>query len=330
MVIAVKKWMEEEAIAQFNDQLFITGYSQGGHAAAALHRDIATNPGDDGLTVTAASHLSGPYSISEVMVGTIFQDGNATLPGYIAYTYISYDYVYSLFDSLAQAFVPPYLEPIQRFADQEINLTVFNAELDNLLMTNGDQFNAIFQDSIREVLRSGDPTYPINIALADNDTYDWAPEQPTLIYYCTEDEQVPFRNAILADSVMRANGSTSVVLESGGPLDHNGCVIPAILRTIQFWDQYAEVISSLGAPVARPDLTLSPNPTYAGGELRLSGLDVAILPFTLYDASGRIILRGVTDSAGSLRLPNHLRSGLHVLRLGMGDGTSVVRRVVVH
>jgi hypothetical protein len=330
MVIAVKKWMEEEAIAQFNDQLFITGYSQGGHAAAALHRDIATNPGDDGLTVTAASHLSGPYSISEVMVGTIFQDGNATLPGYIAYTYISYDYVYSLFDSLAQAFVPPYLEPIQRFADQEINLTVFNAELDSLLMTNGDQFNAIFQDSIREVLRSGDPTYPINIALADNDTYDWAPEQPTLIYYCTEDEQVPFRNAILADSVMRANGSTSITLETGGPQTHGGCVLPALTRTIEFWEQYAEVVNSLGVPVRRSDLTLSPNPVYAGGELRLSGLEAAILPFTLYDASGRITLRGVTDSAGSLRLPNHLRSGLHVLRLGMGDGTSVVRRVVVH
>lgn len=329
MIIAVKKWLEDEAIAQFNEQLFITGYSQGGHAAAALHRDIATNPGDDGLVVTSASHLSGPYSISEVMVGTIFQDGNATLPGYIAYTYISYNYVYDLFDSLAEAFVPPYLDPIQRFADQEITLAVFDEELDNLLMANGAQLNAIFQDSIREILRSGDPTHPINMALADNDTYDWAPEQPTLIFYCTEDEQVPFRNAILADSVMRANGSTSVVLESGGALDHGGCVIPAMTRTIQFWDEYAEIVSSLGVPVVQPALSISPNPVYAGGELRLDGLEAAELPFVFYDASGRVVMQGITDSSASIRLPNRLRSGLHVLRLGLENGTSVVRRVVV-
>jgi pimeloyl-ACP methyl ester carboxylesterase len=329
MIIAVKKWLAEDNVAQFNDQLFITGYSQGGHAAAALHRDISTNPTDDGLVVTSATHLSGPYSISEVMVGTIFQDGNATLPGYIAYTYISYNYVYNLFDSLAQAFVPPYLGPIQRFADEEITLAVFDEELDNLLRANGAQFNAIFQDSIRDILRSGDPTHPINMALADNDTYDWAPEEPTLIFYCTQDEQVPFRNAILADSVMRANGSTSVVLESGGPLNHGGCVIPAMTRTIQFWDEYAEIISSLGEPVERSAFRLSPNPVRAGGELQVEGLDTADSPFVLYDASGRVVIEGTIDATARIRLPNRLRNGLHVLRVGLEDGTSVVRRVVV-
>jgi hypothetical protein len=329
MIIAVKKWLADDAIVAINDQLFITGYSQGGHAAAALHRDIATNPGDDGLVVTSATYLSGPYSISEVMVGTLFQEGNPTLPGYIAYTYISYDYVYGLFDSLAQAFVEPYLEPIQRFADQETSLAEFNTTLDQLLQDNDAQLKAVFQDSIRAILEGGDPTQPINIALAENDTYDWAPEEPTLIYYCTEDEQVPFRNAILADSVMRANGSTSITLETGGPRDHGGCVSPALLRTLEFWDQYADVVNSLGVPVERLELTLSPNPVYAGSELNLTGLNAAASPFTLYDASGRIALRGITNAMGSLRLPSHLSSGLHVLRLGLEDGTSVVRRVVV-
>ncbi|TXF90070.1 T9SS type A sorting domain-containing protein [Neolewinella aurantiaca] len=329
MIIAVKKWLTNESISAFNDQLFITGYSQGGHAAAALHRDIATNPGDDGLVVTSASHLSGPYSISEVMVGTLFQQGNATLPGYIAYTYISYDYVYGLFDSLSQAFVEPYLEPIERFANEETTLDEFNDELDQLLRNNNARLNAIFQDSIRAVLQSGDPTHPINIALADNDTYDWAPEEPTLIYYCTADEQVPFRNAILADSVMRANGSTSITLESGGAQTHGNCVFPALIRTIGFWEEYAEVISSLGVPVERADLTLSPNPVFAGQDLTLAGQETAIAPYSIYDASGREVSTGTTGAAGSLRIPAHLQSGLHVLRVGLPDGTSVVRRVVV-
>lgn len=330
LVIAAKKWMEQENFP-FNDQLFITGYSQGGHAAQALHRDIQTNPGDDELEVTAATHLSGPYSISEVMAGTLFADGLATLPGYIAYTYVSYNSVYGLFDSLAQAFVPPYLPLVEAFASEELSLGDFNEQLTQMLMDNNAILADILQDSIRQTLASGDPTAPINMALADNDTYDWAPTAPTLLYYCTEDEQVPFRNAIIADSVMRANGSTSMFLETGGDRDHGGCVVPALLRTLEFWEQYAERFPvSLGEPVARPDILLAPNPVAAGDLLQVSGLQSTVLPYHLYDTSGRQIVSGYTTTEGNLRLPLHLTRGLHVLRIGLEDGTSLVRRVMVN
>jgi hypothetical protein len=327
MLIAVRKWLTEQNIG-YTDQLFITGYSQGGHATAALHRDIETNRTDDGLDVTSATYLSGPYSISDIMVSTIFQEGNATLPGYIAYTYISYDYVYGLFDSLAQAFVDPYLPLIQAFADQETTLGEFNLELDALLQSRGDRFNAIFQDSIREILRVGDPSEPINAALLDNDTYDWATNDPTLIYYCTLDEQVPFANAFRADSVMRANGSAAITLESGGPLTHNGCVIPALSRTLEFWAEFAEVVS-LGEPVARTDLRLFPNPVSAGAELRLTGEGLNNALFAIYDVAGRTVAQGNISTQGTLRLPNRIGSGLHLLRIGLDDGTSVIRRVLV-
>ncbi|MEL6276624.1 MAG: hypothetical protein AAFU03_16110, partial [Bacteroidota bacterium] len=88
MINAVKIWLEEQPIS-FNDQLFLTGYSQGGHASMALHRDIESNPGDDGLEVTAAAHLSGPYSISGVMKEIITENQAVTFPGYLAQTYIS-------------------------------------------------------------------------------------------------------------------------------------------------------------------------------------------------------------------------------------------------
>jgi hypothetical protein len=330
MLIAVREGLRDENVL-CNDQLFITGYSQGGHAAQALHRDIQTNPADDGLVVTAASHLSGPYSISEVMANTLFSEGLATLPGYIAYTYVSYNSVYGLYDSLAQAFVPPYLPAIDSFAREQLSLGDFNTRLTQLLIDNNAPLADILQDSVRQVLAEGDPAAPINMALADNDTYDWAPTAPTLIYYCTEDEQVPFRNAIIADSVMRANGSTSVLLETGGARDHGGCVVPALTRTIEFWELYAERIPlSLGNPVARPDVLLAPNPIAAGGLLRLNGLSSSVLPYHLYDTSGRQIVSGSTTTDGTLRLPEHLTRGLHLLRIGLEDGTSLVRRVMVN
>jgi pimeloyl-ACP methyl ester carboxylesterase len=329
LVIAVRKWLLDENVL-FNNQLFLTGYSQGGHATQALHRDLQLNPGDDDLEVTAASHLSGPYSISEVMASTLFSEGLATLPGYIAYTYVSYNSVYGLFDSLGQAFVQPYLPLVESFASEDLSLGDFNDQLTQMLIDNNAILADILQDSVRQVLASGDPTAPINMALADNDTYDWAPTAPTLIYYCTEDEQVPFRNAIIADSVMRSNGSTSVVLETGGPRTHGGCVVPAISRTLEFWEQYAERTPlSLGVPVTRPDVTLAPNPVLAGDQLRLTGISNTALPYHLYDPSGRQVTGGTTNTDGTLQLPNHLARGLHVLRIGLEDGTSLVRRVMV-
>ncbi len=329
LIVAAKKWLEAQGIP-FNDQLFLTGYSQGGHATQALHRDIETNPGDDGLVVTSATHLSGPYSISEVMAGTLFAEDLATLPGYIAYTYISYNSVYSIYDSLGQVFVPPYLAPIDSFAREQLSLAVFNARLDTLLRQNNAVLADILQDSVRAVLAAGDPDEPIVMALKDNDTYDWAPVAPTLIYYCTEDEQVPFRNAIIADSVMRANGSTSVVLETGGARTHGGCVIPAATRTISFWQQYQNVFPvSLGDPVRRPDISLAPNPVRAGALLQLNGLPVSNQPYVWYDPAGRTVARGQTTANGQLRVPDQLRRGLYLLRFGLEDGTTAVRKVII-
>ncbi|MEM9928951.1 MAG: T9SS type A sorting domain-containing protein [Bacteroidota bacterium] len=329
LIIAAKKWLETEGIP-FNDQLFLTGYSQGGHATQALHRDLETNPGEDDLVVTSATHLSGPYSISEVMVSTLFAEELATLPGYIAYTYISYNSVYGVYDSLGQVFVDPYLPAVDSFANELTSLSEFNARLDTLLRQNDAILADILQDSVRAVIASGDPTEPINVALADNDTYDWAPVAPTLIYYCTEDEQVPFRNAIIADSVMRANGSTNVLLETGGARDHGGCVTPAALRTIDFWKQFQNVTPvSLGTPVNQPNLSLAPNPIRAGAELQLNGLPFAQQQYHIYDATGRAVTHGTTSSQGTLALPAQLQPGLHVLRVGLADGTSVVRKVIV-
>lgn len=328
MLIAVRDWLPTINHST-TEQLFITGYSQGGHAAAALHHEMSTNP-VTGFEVAAASHLSGPYSISEVMLGTLFEEELTTLPGYIAYTYISYNYVYGLYDDLGEAFVEPYLNPIRRFADQEISLGEFNLELTNLLVTNQARLDAIFQDSVRQVLEERDTSNPIIQALIDNDTYDWAPPETTLIYYCTEDEQVPNRNAILADSVMRANGATLVSLQSGGPLAHRDCVDPAFGLTLGVFTALADIFPlSLGGVASREDIRLHPNPVAAGTLLRLTGSGTNDRPFTLYDLSGREVLRGQTSAAGELHLPANLPRGVTTVRVGLADGFSVVRRVVI-
>lgn len=329
MLLAVRDWLDTQEIRQ-NGQLFLTGYSQGGHAAAALHRDLSLNPGEDGLAVTAATHLSGPYSISEVMLGTLFDEGLPTLPGYIVYTYVSYNSVYGIYDDLEQIFVQPYLNVIDSLANNLSSLGTFNARLDSLLQQNEAGLEALFQDSIRQILAARDTSQAIIQALIDNDTYGWAPTEPTLIYYCTEDEQVPFRNAILADSVMRANGSTNVILESGGPRTHGECVFPAAIRTLAFFAQYANVTSvNTNNPADRPEIALFPNPVRSGERLEISGLNAGEHTYLIYDQLGRRLKEGLVGSDGSLAIPQPLSSGIILLRLDLPDGAFVIRRLLI-
>ena len=328
LLLAAKEWLAANNRRQ-NGQLFLTGYSQGGHATAALHRELVQNP-TPGLEVTSATYLSGPYSIADVMRTTIFEDELVTLPGYIAYTYASYDYVYGLYDSLGQVFVPPYVTLTDSFVNQTIQLGEYDSLLTARLMENDHILADIFQDSIRQQLADNDPNDPIIRALRDNDTYDWAPDEPTLIYYCTADLQVPPRNAILADSVMRANGAPAITLTNGGPLDHGGCVIPASVATLDFWRDLVNIFptSTLTVQQETP-FVLAPNPVKVGEEMRFLTPDGEAVHYRLYDMTGREVLRGVSGLGSGVRVPAELTAGTFVLKAELASGESVVRRIIV-
>jgi pimeloyl-ACP methyl ester carboxylesterase len=331
LILAAREWMDEQGIA-YNQQLFVTGYSQGGHAAQALHRDIQASPGPDSLEVTAAGHLSGPYSISDVMRRAALEPGRATLPGYIIYTYVSYNNVYGIYDDLGEAFQEPYLAAIRQFDREEIDGGRFNEVLDSLLTANDDRLIDMFQDSIRIQIETDDDDSRIVQALRDNDTYDWAPEAPTLIYYCTQDEQVPNENAILADSVMAENGSTSVTLTNGGPLTHGQCAIPAVLAALDLFETLAvrDQASSVASLLDLPELRVYPNPIASGNTLTLRGLPAStVFHFDLIDAAGRLGVRGQLSSTGELVLPNDLRNGLYLLRLTNSEGGHFTRKLIV-
>ena len=64
LLLAVKQINEEIAL-EVNDQLFVTGYSQGGHATLAVHKTIQ-DKFQGVLEVTASSAMSGAHDMSGV------------------------------------------------------------------------------------------------------------------------------------------------------------------------------------------------------------------------------------------------------------------------
>jgi len=89
MMRALTRIDPNELEFHFNERTFISGYSQGGHAAMALHREIETNHSDE-FTVIAATPMSGPYSISEKMIEFTLGDTEYFFVAYLPNVALSY------------------------------------------------------------------------------------------------------------------------------------------------------------------------------------------------------------------------------------------------
>ncbi|MEM9837023.1 MAG: hypothetical protein AAF828_11000 [Bacteroidota bacterium] len=328
MILAAREYLIEQGFA-YNDDIFVTGYSQGGHASMALAQRMEANPGQDGLTLTAAAHLSGSYDLNAPAPQVLqLTSINPNALSFTLNTLISYNYVYDWYGGIEGLFVEPYLTEAQRFLDEEQDLYEFGLEVDTLMMENSHTFGDIFTAAFNNDVTNGAPR--IVDAYNDNDVFNWAPTAPALLYYCNADETVNPQNSITTADIQLNLGADSILLTDGGEFNHVDCATPAAITALQFFLGFASFEpSSIGEPVARPDLVLAPNPVAAGETVRLSGLPAQQHSFIVYDLSGRAVLSGETGIDGSIRLPSQLARGPKVIRIGLSDGTSVVRRIIV-
>lgn len=297
-----------------NEQLFITGYSQGGHAAMALHREVETNLSAN-YTVTAAAHLSGPYSISGVMRDLILSEDVYYYPAYLPNTIISYQAAYgNLYTQLSDIFVEPYATKIGQFYNGTISLNQLNSQLISLLIANEGASKPIrmFQPAVVQDVTTN-PDHPFNVALRANDVYAWAPEAPTRIFYCKADDQVPYRNSLVARDSMLAYGAVDLIAtDVDSTADHGGCVTPALTNTAFFFLGYRQidVFTGTSAPTILA-LEIQPNP--ASSVVLLKNLP-AEGQLQLFDLNGRQRY-AATVSAGDFRLDvSAFENGMYFLR----------------
>ena len=94
MMRAVHELMKQNNVKTDN-RLFITGYSQGGHAAMAMHKMIQEQYSKE-FNVAASSPMSGAYDISGVQSKCMFE--KYAFPSYLPYLLRSYDELYDLFE----------------------------------------------------------------------------------------------------------------------------------------------------------------------------------------------------------------------------------------
>ena len=228
---ATRNLCEEKQI-QLNDQLFIFGYSQGGHAAMATTKDIQENHADE-FTITASAPMSGPYDMDGAQTDFVLQDAPYGAPFYLPYLMFAYNEIYDMYDAPSDFLIAPYDQTLPALFDGYHD----GWEIDNAMPSIPKQI--IKTDVLEDFMNN--PENPFRLALIQNDLTNWKPTIPMIMYYCTADELVNYQNAINAQNAFVANGSTTTATyQPSASASHTDCAEPCFIFARNTFDALKE------------------------------------------------------------------------------------------
>ena len=311
LIRAAREFLETLTISDTGETL-ITGYSQGGHAAMAT-LEYAQNEGlNEELGIVAGAPCSGPYNISDSQAGVLLSGEPYSNPGYIVYVIMSYQLAYGniyanlgdIIDSPYDEDVAPYFDGMQDEYDMDVVNNILPSTIQELLV-----------DSVLSNFENND-NHPLWVALRDNDNYDWTPEVPLRMYYCTGDEQVSYQNSIIAEETMNQNGAQDVAAQNSmSGASHGACVIPALTDAFEFFSSIAPPCAVLmsAEEIQKPDiLKVYPNPTQGMVRISFEGSEGTLI---VQDATGRLVYQGnLRTNQAEINL-GQFPSGIYVISL---------------
>jgi len=229
MLRAAKNKLAELNV-ETNEQLFLLGYSQGGHATMATHKAIEQEYSGE-FTVTASAPMAGPYDVSGVMAELVLKKEAYISPGYLPYMLYAYNPIYHFYDDMESNFKSPYNVSLPPFFDGNnlYSLADVNKEMPAIpsdILTD-EAYNAIMDKTNQKIWT----------ALEDNDLYNWTPVAPIRMFHCNADVTVPMENAQKALDYFQAHGVNNAELIM--PLDggtHSSCLLPSLLGAKEWFN----------------------------------------------------------------------------------------------
>jgi len=321
MLRATREFIEDQTGETDIEYLFVAGYSQGGHGAMAMVQDLELNHSGE-FSLTASTPMSGPYDISGVMYQKMISNEAYLFVGYVPYTLLSYQEVYgNIYESLDDVFKSNYVVPIEAFYNGEIDLAELTTYVYIQLVFEAQSPipKYMFKDTALARIIA-DENHPLRVAMRDNDTYNWTPQAPMELYYCMADDQVPYRNSLVADSILHANGATDLTTYDLIPdATHVECAPPAILKSAQYFDSFVMPLASTDISTEAGDLAF-PNP--ANDKLNLNIPQAERNWITnLYNIEGRLVKTWVGNEI-TLDVSG-IHEGLYLIQVEMASGSTV-------
>ncbi|MFW5707113.1 MAG: T9SS type A sorting domain-containing protein [Bacteroidota bacterium] len=324
MLKAAHEWVALENI-NISGDLFLTGYSQGGHASMSTHQHLEQYYSEE-YPVTAAAHMAGPYSLSAVMKQVMLSEDDYDFPGFIPYFILGFQEVYgTVYNELGDIFRSTYVPHIQSFYDGDTDLTALTVIMilfSQQLHGNLHPVNFLTPSLVEDM--QSDENHPLNLLLAENDSYNWVPQAPTRLFYCQGDNLVPAQNTVLAGSEMQANGAPNLqTINLGADLDHLACAEPSMIAALGFFNGFQP--TDANEPDTQMSFHVYPNPTQNYLQVEMHNTTGEV-PGAMYDVDGRLILQQTLP--GKIDM-GPLPPGVYILKITTGTDT-FTEKIVKH
>ncbi len=209
-----------------NDQLFIFGYSQGGHVTLAVQKEIEAKHATE-FKITASSPMAAPTDLSGLQMDSLLKPTPYVAPSYLPYVLFSQNPIYKMYPDVPSALASPYNTTLPPFFTAAMPFS--SAELEAILPASKIP-TAILKPEELQKIRTNRQTHPTVLALRNSDVYDWKPVAPLKFCHCDADRHVYYENAVKAKQFFERNGAPTIEIINplrGG--DHNTCLLPSII-----------------------------------------------------------------------------------------------------
>ena len=206
-----------------DERLFTFGFSQGGHAALALHRAL-----EEGriARVSATATVGGIFDVERFFLSGLANTTTATLPLYVSYLLLAYDDVYALFRRPSEVFRQPFAATVPGLFDMR---HYFDDVVAGLPPTARELLTPSFFATV-----SQDPAAPFRVRARQNAVDRWRPDAPVRVYHSPDDEEVPLDDALASVARLRSLGADVSVRTIPG-FDHVGSWVQAMPRAVTYF-----------------------------------------------------------------------------------------------
>ncbi|GAB3718374.1 alpha/beta fold hydrolase [Spirosoma flavus] len=202
----------------WNNRLYITGYSEGGYATMALQKKIEEETQSE-FNLVASSCGAGPYDMPAFMRQILNETTSSYNNQLYMWVLLTYDRMYGLNRPMTYYFKEPYASQVAASGkDARINVSL----------------NLAFTDAFKQAINQGTDKEFL-AAVQDNDIHDWKPRTPTQLYHGDADDTVPFLNSKNTYDAMQKRGATNVKLIPMKGANHGSGLLEYVTGTYAFF-----------------------------------------------------------------------------------------------
>ncbi|MGL4630201.1 MAG: alpha/beta hydrolase family protein, partial [Leadbetterella sp.] len=193
-LFAVKEFLTKEK-SPWNQNLLLTGFSEGGYATLSLQKLIEEKYAND-FKLKASAVGAGAYNKTKTVEQLFSTKSSGETTNNKSYIWVlqTYHRLYNISKPLASHFVEPFASDISKNGFQ-VNIN--------------RSFNEIIEPTFKDqILKNSDVAW--KDAIKDNDLLDWKTTTPTRFYHGLNDTFVPVLNSETTVASLKAKGSTDV------------------------------------------------------------------------------------------------------------------------